>query len=141
MSNRNEEFENGRSQDDFDKEFNKIVVNQAAHDRLAAHASSFSDIKPIQTAASFTCNSCDEDHEQNAVYHPGNNSIHYICPETGESESESNWFDYGTDGNMVNPWNGSKVTPENLHEHLSAPMANKPSITWKKWLNNDKPKG
>ena len=129
MTGRNEEFDNGRSQGDFDEQFKKLAMGINADHRLQRHADSFERLKPIETSMSTECQNCNAEIEPNAVYSPKTNEMHYRCPECGGTADEQ-WFDYDKDGAMKNPWDGSRITVANIHDHLSDPDPKKPRQTY-----------
>lgn len=130
----------GRSQDDFDKKFNDIVLGDKVDSIMSAHKKSFSDIKPIETACASECQHCYEQFDGNSVYNPDWNTMHWRCPKCKSTHDEENWFDWGRNGTMINPFEDDPkkavITPENIHEHLAEPWPNKRKQTWKEVMTD-----
>lgn len=133
------------NQKQFDQKFGEIVVGQMAHEKLAEHEGNFGSMEPRSTSINTTCNHCSEDVDVNALYHPGDNAMHYRCPECKKTNVESNWFDRESMGRMKSPFTNEIITPKNLNNHLSKPYADKPKApTWKqvqsaKWDKDGEP--
>lgn len=139
--NRMDHFNEGRggSDDEVNKKFNDIVMREALHSGAKQHISSkgvgsVEDLEPMESTLSTSCQNCDEEIEPNAVYHPGDNTMHYRCPECKKTSEESNWLEkhITPEGiKTISPWDGSEVTPENIREHISEPDPKQPKVTWK----------
>lgn len=106
------------SQEQFDKHFNDMVVNEAANTAMGNRMSAHKATGAIHTSIGVTCNHCDEDIEVNANYHPDYNEMRYKCPNCGEHDQSSNWFDTKMDGKMYHYQTGEEITPKNIREHL-----------------------
>ena len=131
--NRMDHFNEGRggSDDEVNKKFNDIIAGEAH--RALTHTS-VSDMEPMETTLATACQNCDAEISPNAVYHPGENAMHYRCPECGKTAEEHNWLDQHLTSEgikTISPWDGTEVTPENIHEHISEPDPKQPKVTWK----------
>lgn len=134
------------NQAQFDKKFKDIAIGEMANQKLGEHLNSFAEAAPRATNISISCNHCGEDIENvNALYHPGENAMHFRCPHCNKTDQSSNWHDFHTAGRMRNSFTGEVITPQNLDKHLSKPDPSAPpapswkEVTSKKWQEDGEP--
>lgn len=135
---RSEEFDRGRSQEEFDKKFQDIVLNHIGHESLKARSEALYDLGPIESQCEVNCNRCGAEIEANSVYDPNTNIMHYRCPECKKPDTSSNWLEFGKigedeKGNRIigykSPWDDTPVTVDNIRDHVVLPDPKKPRLT------------
>lgn len=137
--------EDNLNQSQFDKKFNEIALNETALGKLGEHQQSFDTAPARATNIEIGCNHCGEEFSVNALYHPGENAMHFRCPSCKKTDQSSNWHEFHTNGRMKNSFTGEVITPQNLDKHLSKPDPSLPAaptlseVNSKKWQEDGEP--